>query len=113
MRMWNVDPALMCDKHLLGEHLEMHMFAGIIGKKKIVGFIDKGLVETHNIVKRHEGLVQEMGKRGMNHKSKLIIDWLEVYAEGKVDVESSMKLLSERCEKCRRRINEYNQSSSR
>ena len=32
MRMWNVDPKLMCNKHLLGEHVEMHMFFGTIQK---------------------------------------------------------------------------------
>jgi hypothetical protein len=26
MRMWLVDPALLCDKHLLGEHGELHKF---------------------------------------------------------------------------------------
>ena len=32
MRMWLVPPQLMCDQHLLGEHLEMHMFIGTIRK---------------------------------------------------------------------------------
>ena len=32
MRMWNVDVTKMCNKHLLGEHVEMHMFVGIIIK---------------------------------------------------------------------------------
>lgn len=30
MRMWMVDPKIMCRKHLLGEHLELHMLAGCI-----------------------------------------------------------------------------------
>ena len=30
MRMWLVNPALLCRQHLLGEHVEMHMFAGHI-----------------------------------------------------------------------------------
>jgi hypothetical protein len=30
MRMWMVNPRIMCGNHLLGEHLETHMFYGII-----------------------------------------------------------------------------------
>jgi hypothetical protein len=28
MRMWMVPPKVMCRKHLLGEHVEIHMLAG-------------------------------------------------------------------------------------
>lgn len=32
MRMWMVPPELMCRQHLLGEHVELHMFVGAINK---------------------------------------------------------------------------------
>lgn len=50
MRMWNVDPNLLCRKHLLGEHREMHMLANAICKKRsIAGYLAKGLVEPESI----------------------------------------------------------------
>ena len=47
MRLWLVNPKLMCNKHILGEHLETHMFVGCINKKKnLKGYFDKGLLDT-------------------------------------------------------------------
>ena len=103
MRMWNIDPKLMCDKHLLGEHVEMHMFAGCLRLgKNIQGYIDRGLVEVENIYVRHELLAYEMVSRGFNHKSpmKLIFG----PTAGFVNREKSMKDLSSRCVQCRLRI---------
>ena len=61
MRMWLVTPKLMCDKHLLGEHVEMHMFVGCLLKgKSIQGYIDKGLVDVSLLTARHGALVKEM-----------------------------------------------------
>lgn len=44
MRHWLVRPELMCSKHLLGEHLECHMFLGSMrGNKSLDGFYEGGL----------------------------------------------------------------------
>jgi hypothetical protein len=43
MRMWMVWPELMCRKHLLGEHVEIHMLLGALNKgHRVQGFINKG-----------------------------------------------------------------------
>jgi len=103
MRMWNVNPKLMCRNHLLGEHLECHMFIGtIIQNKSLSGYIEKGLVEVHNIIKRHDRLVFEMNKRGYNHKSP--IKKVKLWKEGKIDKEKNLKELSRRCLECRKLI---------
>jgi len=103
MRMWNVDIRKMCNQHLLGEHVEMHMCAGSLARgKSVQGFIDKGLMEIHNIKKRHDILSKEMLKRGMNHKSK-IQDFKELNA-GKVDIKKSEKELKKRCKDCKARF---------
>jgi len=103
MRMWNVSPRLMCDKHLLGEHLEMHMFVGCLRQgKSLDGFIKNGLVEVHNISFRHMELVSEMHKRGMKHDSK--ISEVVEPPQGNVDVVESLALLAERCPECRKRM---------
>lgn len=117
MRMWLVDPKLMCRQHLLGEHVEIHMFVGFVKKgKSIKGFIDKGLLEPSMITKRHDDLVHEMLKRGYNHKSPLIVpdefykmdDFL---CENIVDVDESLNELFMRCDECRKRmVNNYTTS---
>jgi hypothetical protein len=105
MRMWNIDPEKMCNQHLLGEHVECHMFVGTLNKNKSVkGYLDKGLVEIHNIKKRHKELVNEMKNRGMNHKSEL--PYYKKQKIGFVNINKNEKDLFKRCDKCRRRENE-------
>jgi hypothetical protein len=100
MRMWNVKPELMCNQHLLGEHVEMHMFVGTLNKgKSIKGYIDKGLVEVHNLRKRHDEIAKEMKKREFSHCSPL-----KKFKEneiGKVNIKENLRELRKRCEKCR------------
>lgn len=99
MRMWMVNPELLCRRHLLGEHVELHMFVGTIQKNiSIEGYLANGLLEVHNIRKRHEELVKEMESRGMNHKSPLP-PFHEFHA-GEVDVQRSLAELYERCRFC-------------
>ena len=72
MRMWMVDPTLMCDQHLLGEHVELHMLAGTLARRRSIdGFIAKGLLEPGAMHERHEALVAEMAARGFMHRSPL------------------------------------------
>lgn len=103
MRMWNVSPPLMCRKHLLGEHVEMHMFLGSLRlDKRLDGYIRTGLVEVHNIKRRHDELVQEMISRGYCHKSPMEDSPLLATA-GFVDRKRSLEDLQFRCTECRRR----------
>jgi hypothetical protein len=72
MRMWMVNPKMMCRNHLLGEHLEIHMFLGTLReRKKIDGFINNNLLEPRSLFQRHDELVNEMQRRGYNHKSPI------------------------------------------
>ena len=103
MRMWNVSPKLLCRKHLLGEHRETHALIGCISRgKSIRGYIDKGLVEVHNIINRHNELVEEMVNRGYNHQSE--IHTCELWREGSVDVNANILELRKRCPECKERI---------
>lgn len=104
MRMWNIDTGKMCNQHLLGEHVEMHMFVGTLNKNKsIQGYLDKNLVEVHNIEKRHEKLTKEMEKRGFEHKSPL--PKYKKSKLGKVDVHANKIDLRNRCRRCKSRMN--------
>jgi hypothetical protein len=103
-----VNPNDLCAQHLLGEHLEIHMLVSCINQgKKLTGYIDHGLVELDNLESRHSSLVEEMNKRGMNHKTPLQ-DYVIPEITGRVDVELSKLTLLYRCSNCRKRrdINE-------
>lgn len=75
MRIWDLDPKILCRKHLLGEHRELHALWSIISKGK------KGYSKhpetlrwngkLHALYLRHEELVKEMIKRGYKHNSPL------------------------------------------
>lgn len=103
--MWGVDPRLLCRKHLLGEHVEMHMFVGTLRKgSRLTGYIQKGLVEVQNIVARHGELETEMLCRGMNHRSPLPDTASDLlYEAGNVDRVANLTELQRRCEECKRR----------
>jgi hypothetical protein len=110
MRMWMVNPALMCNKHLLGEHVECHMLAGHLKlKRRITNYIRLNLLEPTNLRERHDQLALEMKNRGFMHKSPLPeydISYLpERHRIYTVNVEESVTELSRRCSNCRKRIN--------
>ena len=102
MRMWMVNPKILCRKHLLGEHVELHMLVGCITKdKSIQGYIDTGLVETGSVYKRHDELTKEIERRGYNHKSPLPITDKVYPARGKVNIIKSLEDLGQRCKECK------------
>ena len=100
MRMWMVDPRKMCDQHLLGEHVELHMLVGtLVRKRSVAGFVENKLIEVHNVRARHQQLVIEMTRRGMKHKSPL--PRFRAIRLGKVSVRANLVELARRCEDCR------------
>ena len=96
-----VDPKYMCDRHLLGEHVECHMFAGCLDKNKsLAGYVRNNLFDVASLTERHNRLAGEMKSRGFLHKSAL-----GVY-QGQstpIDVSSSFNNLMHRCARCRER----------
>ncbi len=102
-RMWMINPKKLCRNHLLGEHKEVHQVVGsILKNKSIKGHIEKGQVEVHNILKRHEQLSKELNRRGYNHKSP--IKEFKFWKAGKIDIKENEKELSRRCKECRKLI---------
>lgn len=109
MRMWMISPDLLCDKHLLGEHLESHMVAGSLNKRRnLEGFLRNRIIEPGSVKSRHDALADEMEKRGFRHKSPMKnvpdLSYLETGAETTVDPERSLTDLASRCKKCSERI---------
>lgn len=98
---------MMCDRHLLGEHVELHMLVGSLNRgKRLDGFTRKGLIEVDAIESRHEALVVEMSARGMNHKSPLPTIEQHNTERVKVSVGESIRELKARCARCKARMEE-------
>jgi hypothetical protein len=109
MRMWMIPPKFLCNKHLLGEHVEIHMLIGAINKrKKLDGFVINGLIEPKSIVNRHTILAEEMKHRGMNHKSYIptfdISSYQKEMQESVVNRQTSYGELVKRCADCKEKI---------
>ena len=107
MRMWMVNPAVMCNKHLLGEHVECHMLVGHLQRKRrITNYIRLNLLQPKSLRERHDQLAYEMGNRSMLHKSPLPefdLSYLpDVHRIYTVNIEESIIELSRRCSKCRK-----------
>ena len=77
------------------------MFVGTINKGiSIQGYIDKGLLEIHNLKLRHKLLMKEMIRRGMKHRSSL--PTFKEKVQGNIDRDKNLKELSNRCKECRK-----------
>jgi len=75
VRIWDLDTAVLCDRHLLGEHRELHAIWSILTTDKW-GYAHhpetlrwRGRLAA--LYARHEEQVQEMGRRGFRHLSPL------------------------------------------
>jgi hypothetical protein len=113
MRMWMCNPRILCRKHLLGEHVELHMFVGTLRKKKkIDGYLDNNLIEPLSIDERHNQLIEEMITRNMHHNSPLIFssELLQYLPEDqinfKINQERALRDLLYRCDNCKKRYTE-------
>ena len=94
----------MCRQHLLGEHVEIHMFIGTVNRKKSAkGYLQKGLLEVHNLFSRHNELVEEMKRRGYKHQSEVEEEWKTAIRAGLIDRKRNFEELINRCSKCKGR----------
>ena len=69
--------------------------------KSIKGFIANKLIQTKDLITRHEDLSQEMLSRGYKHNSPIPNEDYGDY--GSVDIEANKLELISRCEECRKR----------
>lgn len=103
MRMWMVDTAILCRKHLLGEHGEIHKHRhNFVKGHSISG--RRGQIEPESMQKRHDELAEEMLRRGFNHNSPYVQPDLSHYNLNGfvVDKDESLRDLYSRCSECRR-----------
>jgi hypothetical protein len=75
IRIWDLDPAVLCDRHLLGEHRELHAIWSILttGKRGYARHPEtlrwRGRLAALHA--RHDRQVEEMHRRGFRHLSPL------------------------------------------
>lgn len=114
MRMWMVDPKLLCQKHLLGEHGEIHKHRhNFVKKHSIAKRISPVVqIEPSAMQTRHDELASEMLRRNMNHQSPFEqpdISYLPIYEKfAVVDINNSIQDLISRCPECAKRIKNEN-----
>ena len=105
MRMWMVNPKKLCQKHLLGEHGEIHKHRhNFVKRHSIEG--RRGQIYPEKMKVRHDELAEEIISRGMNHKSPYEQPDLSTYnLQGfVVNIEASLQELQNRCQRCSERI---------
>lgn len=112
MRMWMVDPRIMCRQHLMGEHIEIHMLIGSMKRaKNLDAYIRDHLIQPRSIVKRHDEIVEEMLNRGWNHHTPvpehevpiLVARYGPVARTLTIDRGRSLEELLSRCSECTKR----------
>ena len=100
-----LNPKILCRKHLLGEHGEIHKHKhNFVKKHKMAGRM--GQIEPEAMKTRHDELAKEMLERNYNHQSPFEQPDVSYLPEMKVDVEESLKDLLNRCSECSQRYQE-------
>lgn len=106
MRMWMIDPKILCRKHLLGEHGEIHKHRhNFVKKHKMDG--RKGQIEPKSMQVRHDILAKEMLRRGYKHQSPFKQPDVSYLPEMKVDSNKALKDLLIRCDSCKENYNAF------
>lgn len=110
MRMWMVDPVTMCRAHLMGEHVETHMFLGAALKgTSMKGYLEANMLEPAALKARHDAIADEMARRGYNHASPMAQADHDAFMRGltgndkwqRIDRKAARAELHRRCSVCR------------
>lgn len=113
MRMWMIDPRLLCKSHLLGEHFELHKFYHRFENRlSMDGYLTRKLIQPELMQLRHDQLANEMTYRGYNHASPYTQPDLSYLSPEQratqVGIAESHRILVDRCIYCvnqRKKIN--------
>ena len=110
MRMWMIDPTLLCRKHLLGEHYEIHKAVGFLRNgRSLEPWVINGYLDPRLLQSRHDAIAQELAAREYIHSSPLDVPAINLAFTKHIRVISKAKAkkdLVSRCEGCRKLIEE-------
>ena len=107
-----ISPELLCNKHLIGEHGEIHKHRhNFVKKHNIFGRLNPVVqIEPLSMKKRHDELTKEMEKR-FNKKYNSLYEMPDLsylpneQKFAKVNIDISIKDLLNRCSECSKKIN--------
>jgi Pyrimidine dimer DNA glycosylase len=106
-RMWMVDVATLCNKHLIAEHHELHVICGNLNRKRdavVLGLVKRGSVELLSIRTRHDEVALELLRRGFDHRSELPAfrypTCTSEQLNRRIDREVNILTLEDRCHGC-------------
>jgi len=108
VRIWDIEPARLCRKHLLGEHVELHALWTILTEDRKGGWANhpeakRWRGKLRALYLRHEALVAEMQRRGYRHNSPLdesLATGQAVQNECWQSPRQQAELLRQRCDEC-------------
>lgn len=110
MRQWHVPVDCLCNKHLLGEHVEHHMFRSVILRgNSVEGYIKDGLLWLGTLKSRHDQIAKAIEARGMRHTSFFhpFDEKQEMFGTVAFSVPENLRELQRRCPECRQRIEKF------
>ena len=110
MRMWMVKPEIMCQRHLCGEHVELHMFLSHLKSGKgIDGYLKNNCLQPRMLWFRHDEIRREMIRRKYNHKSPIelhecacTLNYSIEQQYWEIDKAKSLSDLLQRCPECKK-----------
>ncbi|MCA9387330.1 hypothetical protein KC669_04825 [Candidatus Dojkabacteria bacterium] len=107
-----INPILLCNQHLIGEHGEIHKHRhNFVKGHSIKKRVELNQIEPLSMETRHNELAAEMLRRDMTHQSPYTLPDLSKipihHRNYKVNVESAMVELHSRCAKCKHRYDLY------
>lgn len=112
MRMWMVDPKLLCTHHLNMEHCDLHKLVVHLRRgRRVDGCLLKQLVDPSSIFERHRVLEQEIQLRGGRTCSPLSEQECRSFGHWHgsvaIDVGRALSDLAGRCVDCGARIRTF------
>lgn len=112
MRMWMIDPKLLCQRHLFREHCEIHRLVAILRNGfSIRGFLYKRVIDPSRIYHRHNEIEAEIIQRGGTPNSPLseaeCCAFSRWHGSVRIDIGRSLSDLSSCCNECQKRIGKF------
>ena len=112
MRMWMVNPKLLCQRHLLSEHCDIHRFISSVRVGHDVRrCLIRAMIDPSKVYQRHAELEEEIAERGGRLNSPLLASECNAYAKWygstTINISRSLSDLSNCCIDCQSRIGKF------